>query len=354
MTMAPTDDWTVLRNHLASNVLAPPNKTYLTSADLIQDVDLLADIFPPEKLRDPDASLWVGWIVGQLVENPTGVPWHWQALHCYAEIVRQVSHLPGWPTLRQRLPSHRGFENQLLATFFLHSHCSVQAIEDAILGVEADIEVRVDETPAFVEVKTIDQSAKQTRMFQAVGSISTILHNECPKAPDGKSLSLVDFDGVVPKDISIDGWRRLLLPLPMGPEARRIDLGQGYVVNLEFGLSGQGRIRGLNVFRNLDCHLAVTEERIPVDSTSGALFLAVVPVATIWELRKHDFSLVQRYFEARKVLGLLFLGWVPGTASLNFTRLGILKTAYSTDQVATLERALPIEWRFPYEKKWIS
>ncbi|OQW43329.1 MAG: hypothetical protein A4S08_00780 [Proteobacteria bacterium SG_bin4] len=242
----------------------------------------------------------------------------------------------------------------MLATFFLHSHCSVQAIEDAILGVEADIEVRVDETPAFVEVKTIDQSAKQIRMFQAVGSISTILHNECPKAPDGKSLSLVDFDGVVPKDISIDEWRRLLLPLPMGPEARRIDLGQGYVVNLEFRLSGQGKIRGLNVFRNLGNHLATTEARIPVGSTSRVLFLAVVPVATIWELRKHDFSLVQRYFEARKVLGLLFLGWVPGTASLNFTRLGILKTAYSTDQVATLERALPIEWRFPYEEKWIS
>lgn len=351
MTMSPTNDWTILHNYLANNVLAPSNKTYLTSIDLIQDIDLLAGIFPAEKLRNPDASLWIGWIVDQLAANPAGVPWHWQELHCYAEVVRQVSRLPGWSTLRQRLPSHRGFENQLLATFFLHNHCVVQAIEDAIFGVEADIEVCTDETSVFVEVKTIDQSAKQTLMFQASGSISTILQSECPKTSDGKSLHLLDFDGVVPEDISIDAWRRLLLPLPTGPEVRRIDLGQGYAVNLEFGWSNKGSIRGLNHFRNLGYHLATTEARTPAGPTSGVLFLAVVPVASIWELRKHDFSLIQSEFEARKVLGLLFLGWVPGTTSLHFARLGILKTAYSTDQVVTLERSLPTEWRFPYEEK---
>ena len=155
------DIWLHLSDYLEQFPLRPLNKTYLTSSDLLKDILLLREIFPSSSLQNTGASLFLGWILKELTFDSATVPWQWQCLHGYAEIVRRVCNLPGWSILKDRLPSHRGFENQLFTTFFFQAHTVTEAIEDAIPNVKADIALSVDNVPLFVEVKTIDQADKQ-------------------------------------------------------------------------------------------------------------------------------------------------------------------------------------------------
>src|SRR3989440_11481009 len=151
--------WGEVIKHVEAEQLGfDDDKTKISSAQLVDDVNLIAQWIPEtylqnEKLSNQGIALWVHQLsLMKQGTNYAGVPF----LHALANAIRLVSPLPGSKALLKSLHTDYGMFLQLQATYFIGKHIRVTGVEQE--------KGRVD-IVAEVGGKTLNVHVKNTQPF---------------------------------------------------------------------------------------------------------------------------------------------------------------------------------------------
>lgn len=321
----------------------------VSQQQLETDIQLLKNIFPEPELESTKriGVVWSG--LCELYEfeqfgRPSPNGWRLRLLHLMCEMLRRIEHVDGYRRLLNKFKSHEGMYNQLCVTCYFQSFSNVMEIEANHGGVDTDIVVSLKHQRILVHVKTVHQAEKSNKVDMFSCKLTADIGKRA-KSKNGTPLGIVVFDGVVPTDLTDEEATRIISGIPSEPGRYRINFGKGYQAIVELGWTTTGKIRGPDVFRNLNSHLADVEAKIVPSNEYMNVFVGFVGAA----LLPRDFGKPRPdAFEARRLDAEFFLMKFHDTTSVIFERSPMIYSRRARTEFANLlDTAAPKELRFP-------
>src|SRR5258708_9311483 len=249
-------------------------KTKISSAQFINDVNLIAQWIPETHLQDDKMSnqgiaLWIHQISHMKKgANHAGVP----IIHALADAIRLVLPLPGSRALLKSLHTDYGMFLQLQATYFIGKHISVTGVEQEKGRV--DIVAEVGDKTLNVHVKNAQPFTKESAQFEAIAWIFQALRDHPITNSANEQLGVVKLDGYIPTGIPYTYWEQFVSSIQPVPGIQQFNIadprnpGMHSPITLELVWqrpvdSSGGTLSGINPYQNLDNILSEFCIKIP-------------------------------------------------------------------------------------------
>jgi hypothetical protein len=320
----------------------------ISQEQLETDIHLLKEIFPQKNLNAEQTVHYIVCGLSDLFEfeqfggkSPNGV--RLKMLHNMCEMLRSIEHIDGYSSFKIKFKSNEGMFNQLCATCYFHAFADVVAIELKHKGVDADIVVKLNNTVILVHVKTINQQDKVSKQIKFSGDLSISLA-ERSKSQGGKSLGILLLDGVIPHNLSDERANMIIAGIPAKPGRYELDFGGGDGAIVELDWTSSGRIRGIDLFRNFNFHLAEVEKKIVPSDDYMNVFLGSVGNG----LTPRDIQSRPGAFESCRLDAEFFLAIYPtSTSFFQLSRTPVFSRTSRREFANVLESASPQQFQFP-------
>ena len=330
----------VIKHVEAEQLYFDDSKTKISSAQFVNDVNLIAQWIPETHLQNEKMSnQGIALLIHQLSHmkkgtNNAGVP----ILHALADAIRFVSPLPGSKALLKSLHTDYGMFLQLQATYFIGKHIRVTGVEQEKGRV--DIVAEVGGKTLNVHVKNTQPFTKEFAQFEAIAFILQALRDHPITNSANEQLGVVKLDGYIPTGIPYTYWEQFVSSIQPLPGVQQFNIADSRnpsmhsPITLEFvwqrsADSSGGTMYGINPYQNLDNRLSDICKKIPETNAN-------IEIALLLNRQAQPFQMDRAYFDHSKLDGIIMLDIAQGAEGWIYKRSNI----YLRTSLADLEKEL--------------
>ncbi len=333
--------WGEVIKHIEAEQLGfDDGKTKISSAQFVDDVNLIAQLIPEtylqnEKMSRHGIALWIHQLSHiKKGTNHVGVP----VLHTLADAIRFVSPLPGSKALLKSLHTDHGMFLQLQATYFIGTHIRVIGVEQEKGRV--DIVAAVGGKTLNVHVKNTQPFTKESAQFVAIAFINQALIDHPMTNSANEQLVVVKLDGYIPTGIPYTYWEQFVSNIqPQSgvqqfniADPRNPSMHSPFTLELVWQRPADridSTLYGINIYQNLGNRLSDICQKIPETHAN-------IEIALLLNRQAQPFQMDRSYFDHSKLDGIIMLDIVQGAAGWIYKR----STIYLRTSLAGLEKVL--------------
>ncbi len=336
----------VIKHVEAEQLYFDDGKTKISSAQFVNDVNLIAQWIPEthlqnEKMSRQGMALWIHQLSHMKKgTNHAGVP----ILHALADAITLVSTLPGSKALLKSLHTDHGMFLQLQTTYFICKHIRVTGIEQEKGRV--DIVVEVGGKTLNLHVKNTQPFTKEVAQFEAVAFIHQALRDHPITNSANEQLAAVRLDGYIPTGIPNTYWEQFVSNIQPQSGVQQFNIADprnpGIHSPITLELVWQrpadridGTLFGINPFQNLDNRLSDICKKIPETNAN-------IEIALLLNRQAQSFQMDRSYFDHSKLDGIIMLDIVQGAEGWIYKRSNIYLRTSLADLEKELNSLLPV------------